>query len=100
MSTPTPERTMTVYTESSRAMQAIAAEMGDYSKRFLADGISTFNQMASARTGPEFVALMAAFTKRAVEENAQQMSRVANMYATAIGDQTRTVQSMMMPRQR
>ena len=100
MFTLTPDRAMTVYSESSRAMQAIAAEMGDYSQRFLADGISTFGQMALARTGPQFAELMAAFTKRALEENAQQMSRVANMYATAIGDQTRTVQSMMIPGQR
>lgn len=92
-----PERTIAMLEQSSRAYHAIAAELHDYSERLIADGTTTFNDMVHAGTPTEWIELMSAFSKRAFEENVQQMARIANMYASAASEQTRAIQSLLLP---
>lgn len=87
---------LAVMNEATRALHAITAELGDYSQRLLADGTTTFSQLASAKTVPEYMSVMAAFTKRSMEENVQQFLRMGSMYASAANDQTRAVQSLLL----
>jgi hypothetical protein len=90
-------RAMAAYDESTRAYQAIAAEIGDYSQRVVADSTSTFGELAKAQSVPEAFELWAAYSKRAMEQHVEQLSRIASMYASAAEVQTRAVQSMMVP---
>lgn len=86
-----------VYAEGARALRAITAEIGDYSERLLADGTATASQLVAARSIPEWMNVMAAFSQRTLQENLQQMTRIAGMYAEAVGDQTRAVQALLQP---
>jgi hypothetical protein len=95
-----PHRMIAIYNEGARAIQGITAEMGDHSQRLIADSTATLAQMAKAQSAPQFMDVMMAFSKRAFEENTQHMSRIAAMYAAAVGDQTRALQSIMLPGQR
>jgi hypothetical protein len=94
---PNPERGVAVMSEVTRAFNAISAELGDYSQRLLADGTATFSQLASAQTVPEYMGVISAFTKRAMEEGVQQMLRMGSMYASAASDQTRALQALLLP---
>lgn len=91
-----PEHVVAVYKDGARALQGIAAEITDFSQRRLADGAATFDQMTRSQSVPQLMELMLAYSKRAMEENAEQMSRIASMYASAVGDQTRAVQSLVV----
>lgn len=94
---PNAERGVAVVNEATRAFNAISAELSDYSQRLLADGTATFSQLASAKSVPEYMSVMSAFTKRAMEEGVQQMLRMGSMYASAASDQTRAVQALLLP---
>ncbi|MEQ1697545.1 MAG: phasin family protein [Hyphomicrobiaceae bacterium] len=97
---PSVDRGLAVMDDATRAFQAMTAEFNDFSQRLLADGTATFSQMTAAKTVPEYVELMSAFTKRAMEESMQQMLRMGNMYASAANDQTRAMQALMLAGQR
>jgi hypothetical protein len=89
-----PNEAMAVYEHGTRALRAISAEFGDYSQRVLADGTTTATRMAAAKSVPEAMDLMTAFSKRTFEEHMQQMSRIASMVASASEEQTRAYQSL------
>ena len=95
MFNPNADHGMAAINEATRAFQAITAELGDYSQRLLSDGTVTLSQLTAAKTVPEYVCVMAAFSKRAMEESVQQMLRMGSMYASAANDQTRAVQSLL-----
>ena len=100
MINPNTDHGMAAMNEATRSFQAISAELGDYSQRLLADGTATFGELASAKTVSEYMGVMTAFTKRAMEEGVQQMLRMGNMYAAAASDQSRAVHSLLLPVQR
>jgi hypothetical protein len=91
------ERMMAVYREGARSIQAIGAEMGDYTQRLLADSTATMAGTVKAQTPNEAIELWAAFSKRAMQEHVQQMSRLAAMYSTAAEEQTRAMQALILP---
>jgi hypothetical protein len=83
--------------DSARAMQAIAAEVADYSERLLSDGAATVAQMATATSMTDAFQIIAAFQKRTLEETAQQSSRLLSLYSAAVQIQTRALETMLMP---
>ena len=90
-------KAFTVYTESTRAFQAIAAEIGDYSKRLLEDGTATMSQLATAKSPPDAFDVWAAFHKRMAKDYLQQMSKLAGMYSSVAKEQTAAFQAMVTP---
>lgn len=82
---------------STRSLQAIAAEVGDYSRRLFEDGTSTMGQLAHAKSVPDAFGVIGAFHKRTGEEYVQAMSRIASMYTEAARQQTLAFQSLMAP---
>lgn len=90
-------RGATLYNDGARAFRAIAAECGDYSERLLVDSAATAQQLAAAKSMPEWFQVMIAFSQRSYEDHMQQMTRIAGMVADAAGDQTRAVQALMAP---
>jgi len=87
---------LAVFSETTRAFQAIAAEASDYALRFVADGSTALGQMSSAKSVPEYLDVVAAFSKKAYEENIEQMTRISSMYASAASDHARAMQALMM----
>ena len=88
------------YNESARAFQAVAAEIGDYSRSLFADSAATMTQMAAAKSPPEAFSVWAAFNKRATQEYVQQMTKLAGMYSNVAKDQTAAFQALIAPPQR
>lgn len=89
--------TRTLLDDNTRALQAITAEVSDYTQRLVEDSTATFSELARARSMPEALGRLAAYNKRAMEEYMQQFARLSNMYASLVDLQTRAAQSMMMP---
>lgn len=87
---------LAVIQETARAFQAIAAETGDYAQRMLAESTSVLAQMSTAKSPSEYVDIISAYSKKTFEENLQQMTRIAGMYASATSDHARAVQAMMI----
>ena len=85
-----------VLSESTRAFQAIAAEAGDYSQRLVAEGTAALGQISTAKSVPECMEILSAYSKKAFEENIQQMTRMAGMYASVTSDTARAFQALMM----
>jgi hypothetical protein len=79
-----------------RALQAIAAEMGDYSQRTLQEGTSVMTEMAQATSPTEAMGVQAAFAKRMMQEHVEQMTRIMSMYASAADDTGRALQAMVL----
>lgn len=87
---------LAVFQETARAFQAIAAENGDYAQRLIAEGTAALGQMSSAKSVPEYMDIMTSYSKKAFEDNIQQMTRIASMYTSAANDHARAVQAMLI----
>jgi len=87
---------LAVFSETTRAFQAIATEASDYAQRSVVDATTALGQMSSAKSVPEYLDVVAAFSKKAFEENIEQMARISSMYASAASDHARAIQAMML----
>ena len=75
------EGTMKAITEWQKSMQAIAAEMTNYSKRSFEDGTQTFEKLMSVKSIDQVVEIQTSFAKRAYDEYMQQMNKIGGMYS-------------------
>ena len=64
----------------TRGWQAIAAEMGDYTRRSMQDGTSTYEKILHAKSIDQVVALQTGYMKRAYDDYMQQLSKIGGMY--------------------
>lgn len=92
------DKSQTLFNESSRSMYAITAEVGDYSRRLVEDGTTTFTQIAHAQSVQDAFGAIGAFNKRTSEEYAQHMHRLASMFAEAARQQTLAMQALLSGR--
>lgn len=70
-----------VWGEWAKNLQAVTAEMTDYTKRSFEDGTKTFEKLASAKTIEQVMEIQTGYAKRAYDEYMQQMTRLGSMYA-------------------
>jgi hypothetical protein len=87
---------MAVCAENTRALQAIAAEVSDYSKRLVEDGTMTLAQVVQSHSLPEAFNVLAAFGKRTAQEYVQQWTKIASMYQAAAHQQSVALQAVFM----
>lgn len=76
----------------NKAMQAIAAEMTDYSKRAFEDGTSTFQQLASAKSIEQAFEIQQSYAKRAYDDYMHQLSKIGSMYSSIAKDAYKPVE--------
>ncbi len=72
---------MKFYGEWNKSMQAIAAEMGDYTKRSFEEGTATFEKLVSAKSVEQAIEIQTNYAKQAYEEYMHQMNRISSMYS-------------------
>lgn len=72
--------------EWSRGWQAIAAEVGDYSKRSMEDGTKTLSQLMQARSVDQVLAIQSSYIKRSYDEYFRQMTKIGGMYMNIAKD--------------
>ena len=83
--------------ESVRSMQAIAAEVSDYTQRLVQDSSMTLGDVTRSASMPDVIAQLTAFNKRSLEDYLQQMARLSTLYASLFDNQTRAAQALMLP---
>ena len=75
-----------VWGDWGKSFQAIAAEMGDYSKRSFDHSAQTMQSLLTAKSLNQAVEIQANFAKRSCDEYMRQMSRIGSMYADLAKD--------------
>jgi len=69
------------FSAASKAMQAIAAEMVDYSKRSYEDGAAAIEKLAGVKTFDKAMEVQTDYVKTAYESMVGQATKVGEMYA-------------------
>jgi hypothetical protein len=67
--------------EWNKGLQAIAAEMTDYTKRSFEESAATFEKLLSAKSVAQAIELQTGFAKRAYDSYLHQVSKIGGMYA-------------------
>lgn len=74
------EASMKMMGDWNKGLQAIAAEVSDYTKRSFEDGTATFEKLLSAKSMEQAVEIQTSYVKRSYEEWMQQMNKLGGMY--------------------
>jgi hypothetical protein len=75
------EAAMKAFGEWNKGMQAIAAEMTDYTKRSFEEGTATMEKLLSAKSFEQAVEIQTGYAKRAYDEYMHQLSKIGGLYA-------------------
>jgi hypothetical protein len=75
------DTTLKMWGEWTKGLQAVTAEMNDYTKRSFEDGTRAMEKLASARSFDQVVEIQTSYAKRAYEDYIAQMTRLGSMYA-------------------
>ena len=85
---------MKVWGEWSRSWQAVAAEMGEYSKRSFEDGAATFQKLMGAKSLDQAYEIQSSYARRAYEQYLQEMNKLGGMYASIAKDAMKPIERM------
>ena len=69
------------YGEMSKGLQAIAAEVTDYSKKAFEDGTRAFEQLLGAKSFEQVVEIQSQYAKKAYDTYTAELSKLGEMYA-------------------
>ena len=86
---------MQVWGEWGKSWQAIAAEMGDYSKRSFEDSTQTLQKLFTARSVEQAVEIQSSYAKRSFDDYMRQMTRIGTMYTDIAKESGKPVERMM-----
>lgn len=86
---------MKAWSELGRSWQAIAAEMGDYSKRSFEDGTLTFQKLMGAKSLEQVFEIQSSYAKRSYEQYVQEMNKIGSLYAGFAKDALKPVERIM-----
>ena len=89
------DSTLKVFGEWNKGWQAIAAEMGDYTKRSFEDGSATFEKLMGAKSLEQAIEIQSTYAKRCYDDYMQQMSKLGAMYADLAKEAARPMERLM-----
>jgi hypothetical protein len=89
------EAAMKAFGEWNKGLQAIAAEMTDYTKRSFEDGTATMEKLLSAKSFEQAVEIQTGYAKRAYDEYMHQMSKIGGLYAELAKEAYKPVEKAM-----
>jgi hypothetical protein len=92
------EGTMKAVTEWQKSLQAIAAEMTNYSKRSFEDGTQTFEKLLAVKSIDQAFEIQSSFAKRAYDDYMQQMSKIGGMYSEFAKEAVKPVTTALQTR--
>jgi hypothetical protein len=84
-----------IYADGSRALRAISAEIADYNDRMLADGTETLKELTASSSPSEAMSVLAAYSKRSMQEFAEQANRLSSLYVEVAEAQMRAFQALL-----
>jgi hypothetical protein len=82
------------FTEANKAIQAIAIEMTDFSKRRFEDVWHSWEQLLSARSFGDVVEVQARFAQKARDAYTSEMSKLGKMYLNTIRNAAKPVEEV------
>ena len=88
---------MKVWNEWSRNWQAVAAEVGDYSKRSFEDGASTFQKLIAAKSLEQAFEIQTSYARRAYEQYMQEMNKLGGMFANLTSESFKPLERASQP---
>jgi tRNA splicing ligase len=75
------DNAMRMFGEWNKNWQAIAAEMGDYTKRSFEEGSATLEKLMASKSVGQAVEIQTSYAKRAYDDYMQQVTKIGGMYA-------------------
>src|SRR5882762_7363907 len=81
--------------EWNKGLQAIAAEMTDYTKRSFEESAATFEKLLSAKSVEQAIEIQSGFAKRSYDGYMHQMSKLGGMYAELAKEAYKPVEKAM-----
>ena len=75
------EGAMNAFGQWQKGLQAIAAEMTNYSKRSFEDGTQTFEKLLGVKSIDQVVEIQTSFAKRAYDDYMQQLNKIGGLYS-------------------
>lgn len=78
--------------EMNKGLQAIAAEVTDYSKKAFEDSTRVFEQLAGAKSFEQAVEIQSQFAKKAYDTYMAEMSKIGEMYVGLAKDAYKPVE--------
>ena len=79
--------------EVNKGLQAIAAEVTDYSKKAFEDGTRAFEQLIGAKSVEQAVEIQSQYAKKAYDTYIAEMSKIGEMYAGIARDAYKPVET-------
>lgn len=93
------DNAMKAWGEWNRNWQALASEMGEYSKRSFDEGAATFQKLMSAKSLEQAYEIQASYARRAYEQYFQEMNRIGGIYASIAKDAMKPIERMARTRE-
>ncbi len=81
--------------EWNKGLQAIAAEMTDYTKRSFEESTATFEKLLSAKSLEQAIEIQTGYAKRAYDEYMHQMSKIGGLYAELAKEAYKPVEKVL-----
>jgi hypothetical protein len=81
--------------EWNKGLQAIAAEMTDYTKRSFEESTATFEKLLTAKSFEQAVEIQTGYAKRAYDEYMHQMSKIGGLYADLAKEAYKPVEKVL-----
>jgi hypothetical protein len=81
--------------EWNKGLQAIAAEMTDYTKRSFEESTATFEKLLTAKSLEQAVEIQTGYAKRAYDEYMHQMSKIGGLYADLAKEAYKPVEKVL-----
>ena len=74
------DATLRSFGEANKGLQALVAEMTDYSKKALDDGIHAWEQLLGVKSIDQAVQIQSQYAKRAYDNYMAELSKLGEMY--------------------
>jgi hypothetical protein len=81
--------------EWNKGLQAIAAEMTDYTKRSFEESTATFEKLLTVKSLEQAVEIQTGYAKRAYDEYMHQMSKIGGLYAELAKEAYKPVEKVL-----
>ena len=86
---------MRMFGEWNKSWQAIAAEVGDYTKRSFEESTATLEKLMSSKSVEQVVEIQTSYAKRAYDDYMQQMTKLGGMYASMAKEAYKPVEKIL-----
>ena len=75
------DNAMRMFGEWNKNWQAIAEEMGDYTKRSFEEGSATLEKLMASKSVEQAIEIQTSYAKRAYDDYMQEASKIGGIYA-------------------